>query len=59
MNQAEKREFLIRRLLDEDGRYGGMEVPTDTFEQKRMLRSLMNIRRPMAIGPDFLTVQDD
>ena len=27
MNQAEKREFLIRRLLDEDGRYGGMEIP--------------------------------
>ena len=59
MNQAEKREFLIRRLLDEDRRYGGMEIPVDTYEQKRMLRSLMNIRRPMAIGPDFLTVQDE
>ena len=59
MNQAEKREYLIRRLLDEDRRYGGMEIPADTYEQKRMLRSLMNIRRPMAIGPDFLTVQDE
>ena len=59
MNQAEKREYLIRRLLDEDGRYGGMEVPADAYEQKRMLRSLMNIRRPKAIGPDFLTVQDE
>ena len=59
MKQAGKREFLIRRLLDEDGRYGRMEVPADAYEQKRMLRSLMNIRRPRAIGPDFLTVQDE
>ena len=59
MNQAEKREFLIRRLLDEDGHYGGMEVPADAYEQKRMLRSLMNIRRPGAIDAGFLTVQDE
>ncbi len=59
MNQAEKREFLIRRLLDEDRRYGGMEVPADTDAQKRMLRSLMNIRRPGAIDAGFLTVQDE
>ncbi len=59
MNQAEKREFLIRRLLDENGRYSGMEVPADAYEQKRMLRSLMNIRRPGAIDAGFLTVQDE
>ena len=59
MNQAEKRVFLIQRLLNEDRRYRGMEVPADDYEQKRMLRSLMNIRRPQAIDGDFLTVQDD
>ena len=59
MNQAEKRVFLIKRLLDEDMRYRGMEVPADVFEQKRMLRSLMNIRRPQAIDAEFLTVQDE
>ena len=46
MDQAEKRVFLIRRLLDEDRRYRGMAVPADSYEQKRMLRSLMNVRRP-------------
>ena len=46
MNQAEKRVFLIKRLLDEDRRYHGADVPADTHEQKRMLRSLMNVRRP-------------
>ena len=59
LNQAEKRAFLIKRLLDEDKRYRGMEVPADTYEQKRMLRSLMNIRRPQAIDTEFLTVQDE
>ena len=51
--------FLIQRLLDEDRRYRGMVVPADAYEQKRMLRSLMNIRRPQAIDAEFLTVQDD
>ena len=59
MNQAEKRVFLIRRLLDEDRRYRGIEVPADAYEQKRLLRSLMNLRPPRDIDADFLTVQDE
>ena len=59
MNQAEKRVFLFKRLLDEDRRYRGMEIPADALEQKRMLRSLMNIRRPQAVDAEFLAVQDD
>ena len=59
MNQTEKRVFLIKRLLDEDRRYRGMEVPADAYEQKRMLRSLINIRSPQAIDAKFLTVQDE
>ena len=56
MNQAEKRAFLIKRLLDENRCYRGMEVPADDYEQKRMLRSLMNIRRPQVIDTEFLIV---
>ena len=59
MNQSEKRVFLIKRLLDEDKRYRGMEIPADVVEQKWMLRSLMNIRRPQAIDTEFLIVQDE
>ena len=59
MDQAEKREYLIRRLLDEDRHYGGVEVPAGAVEQKRMLRSLMNLRHPQAIDAEFLTVQDE
>ena len=59
MKQAEKREYLIRRLLDEDRRYRGMDVPADVVEQKRMLRSLMNLRHHKAMDAEFLTVQDE
>ena len=59
MNQTEKRVFLIRRLLDEDRRYRGIEVPADAYEQKRLLRSLMNLRPPRDIDAEFLTVQDE
>ena len=59
MNQAEKRVFLIKRLLNEDRRYRGTEVPADAVEQTRMLRSLMNIRRPQVIDAEFLTMQDE
>lgn len=59
MNQAERRTFLIKRLLGEDRRYRSVEVPADAWEQKCMLRSLMNIRYPQAIDAEFLTVQDE
>ena len=59
MDQAEKRVVLIQRLLDEDRRYGGVDVPADVYEQKRMLRSLMNLRRPQVIDAEFLTIQDE
>ena len=34
-------------------------LDADSYEQKRMLRSLMNIRRPQVIDAKFLTVQDE
>ncbi len=59
MTQDQKRVFLIDRLLDESPRTRGWAVPEDPAEQKRLLRSLMNVRPPKPIGEDFLTVQDE
>lgn len=59
MNQNEKRIFLIRRLLKEQPRYGNMQIPVDTDEQKILLRSLMNIRMPENIDEEFFSVQDE
>ena len=59
MNQAQKRLFLIQSLLDESPRYRELDIPSDETEQKRLLRSLMNVRAPGEIGADFLAVQDE
>ena len=59
MKQKERREFLIRSLLDEQPRYRNMAIPQSESEQKQLLHSLMNIRHPQSIGDDFLAVQDE
>ena len=59
MNQTEKRLYLIRALLDERPEYRRMEIPADEAEQKRILRSLFNIRMPGEISDGFLSVQDE
>ncbi len=59
MTHSEKRRYLIKELLSELPQYRNMEIPDDTEEQKRLLRSLMNIRAPRPIGKGFLKVQDE
>lgn len=59
MTQAERRIYLITQLLAEQPRYQGLSVPTDTAEQKKLLRALMNVRLPKPAGRDFLAVQDE
>lgn len=58
MTQTERRIYLIHHLLAEQPQLRGMSVPTDTAGQKRLLRSLMNIRPPYPVSQDFLAVQD-
>ena len=59
MNQAEKRLFLLRELLNEQSRYKDISIPEDADEQKRLLRGLCNVREPGPVSSDFLTVQDE
>ena len=58
MTQQERRIYLIGELLKEQPKYRDIEIPQNEQEQKRLLRSLMNVRPPMPIGEDFLSVQD-
>lgn len=59
MTHEEKREYLIKELLSELPQYRDMELPDDEEKQKRLLRSLMNIRPPRPIGEEFLDIQDE
>lgn len=59
MNQTERRIFLIKELLSEHPRYADMQIPANIDEQKRLLRSLFNIRMPEPVSEEFLQVQDE
>lgn len=59
MTHMEKRLYLIKELLAELPQYRDMEIPQEEDEQKRLLRSLMNIRQPRSISNEFLKVQDE
>ena len=59
MNQEERRIKLIKMLLDERPEYQAISIPDSGDEQRRLLRSLMNVRSPGAIGEDFIKIQDE
>ena len=58
MDQKARRLFLIRELLKEQPQYQEIALPASGTEQRRLLRSLFNVRPPGEIGSDFLSVQD-
>ena len=59
MEQDDKRQYLIRRLLDEQPEYRNEKIPAVQSEQKRLLRGLLNIRMPAPCDEEFLRVQDE
>lgn len=58
MNQSEKRQFLIRSLLQERPEYRDIAIPAEPESQRQLLRGLMNICAPQSVGADFLQTQD-
>lgn len=59
MNQKERRIFLITELLKEHPEESQFRIPDDEYEQKQLLRSLMNIRMPREATDRFLAIQDE
>ena len=59
MTQEERRVYLIKKLISEHPRYADIQIPTDSDEQKRLLRSLMNVRLAAPVDKEFLQIQDD
>ena len=58
MIQTERRTYLIKKLIAEQPQYQELSVPEDTEGQKRLLRSLINVRFPQPVSEYFLAVQD-
>lgn len=60
MERLEQIEKLNNILLEEMPQYQGSakELPKEIFAQRRFLRSLMNVRQPMPLKEEFLSLQD-
>ena len=58
MTQNERRIYLIQELLAENPGYKHISIPAEEKGQNDLLRSLMNLRPPMPLDPDFLAKQD-
>ena len=60
MNRREQLQYLNQFLLAEMLQFQEQAdaVPDDDISQRRLLRSLMNVRPPLPLSPDFLKVQD-
>lgn len=58
MTQSERRLFLIKYLFEEREACRASLPPMNEAEQKRVLRSLLNIREPKEPNAEFLRVQD-
>lgn len=59
MNQAERRLYLIRALLDECGAGSAVSIPAEAEAQRQFLRALFNTRHAAPASDEFLKVQDD
>lgn len=61
MNRMEKLQYLNQILLDEMPEYRtqAAQFPQEDAAQRRLLRSLMNLRPPMPLKAEFLQIQDE
>ena len=57
-SQQERRRWLIRALLEEMPQYQYPVFPYTQERQRRLLRSLMNVRPPLPVSEEFLQIQD-
>lgn len=58
MTQQDRLLYLIHFLIEESSEYRGLTIPESEREQKKLLRSLMNVRPPKPVAKEFLEIQD-
>lgn len=59
MNQRERLRYLIDKFKNESDEYSDITVPEDEDDQRRLLRSLMNVRMPGRMDSKTIEVQDE
>lgn len=59
MTQQERRTFLINYLKNERTDRQNIIIPNDEHEQKKLLRSLLNVRFPESISDEFIKIENE
>ena len=59
MTQNEKLAYLLNYLIKESKHYYNMNIPNNINEQKKLLRSFMNIREAAPVTEEFLNIQNE
>lgn len=59
MNQEERLKNLLEAFIADSAEYKDLAVEDNVEEERRVLRSLMNIRMPGEISEDILRLQDE
>ena len=59
MTREEKVQSLIKYLKKENAGYASLQEPVSAYEQRRLLRSLMNARWPGWAAEEFYEMQDE
>ena len=59
MKQIERSQILIRSLLEERPEHPKIKIPHNNEEQKKLLRSLMNVRLAAPVSEEFQRIQDE
>jgi O-acetyl-ADP-ribose deacetylase (regulator of RNase III) len=52
-------DFILNWLIEEQPEYKQLDIPSDLSGKRRLMRSLMNLRRPVLVSEDLLKAQDE
>lgn len=58
VNRIENLRYILRSLLAERKEYAGWRIPDALETQQSMMRTLLNVRPPQPVNPEFLQAQD-
>ena len=58
MTREEKTDWLLQYLKAENAGYAAIPDPVNFTEKRKLLRSLMNVRRPGEASGEYYEVQD-
>lgn len=58
MNRLNNLAYIINCMTAEDARLSAIQMPASLNDRQRLMRALLNIRKPKPVSEDFLKAQD-